>query len=77
MTSQHVAAQTGPKLQEQRMDQFMRTSGQRKAQAGKKLIDYRLPAEQRPWRVQFDEMHICLAALTVHLLRLHLLFYML
>ena len=41
----------------------------KKRSSGKNLIDYTLPAEQRPWRVQFDEMHICLAALTVHLLR--------
>ena len=47
----------------------------KKRSSGENLIDYTLPAEQRPWRVQFDEMHICLAALTVHLLRIHKLFY--
>ena len=46
-----------------------------KRSPGRNLIDYSPPAEQRPWRVQFDEMHICLAALTVHLLRIHKLFY--
>ena len=43
----------------------------KKRSSGK--TDCTLPAEQRPWGVQFDEMHICLAALTVHLLRTHIL----
>ena len=43
----------------------------KKRSSGK--TDCTLPAEQRPWRVQFDEMHICLASLTVHLLRTHIL----